>query len=86
MRGYEKTLKKIMSRSGLIPYRVEDMEEVIARASCFIGPDLTGEAVLTVGASLSEVLKALLRRHRHRTLRLYAEPGGGVDIDQGNGP
>jgi len=57
MRGYERTLKKIMSRSGLIPYRVEDLDEVIARASCFIRPDLTGEAVLTVGASLSEVLK-----------------------------
>jgi predicted nucleotide-binding protein (sugar kinase/HSP70/actin superfamily) len=56
MRRQEKVLKRIMSRSGLIEDRMEDLGRTLACGRAFVHPKLTGEVILTVGAALSEVL------------------------------
>ncbi len=56
MRRYEKSIKKIMARSGLIDDHPEDVDRMIRNASPFISPKLTGEAILTIGGTLTEIL------------------------------
>ena len=53
---YEKRIKSILSTSGLVHANPLDMETIIDNASPYISRDLPGEAVLTVGASLAEVV------------------------------
>ena len=53
---YEKRIKSILSTSGLVHAKPLDMETIIKNASPYISRDLPGEAVLTVGASLTEVV------------------------------
>jgi predicted CoA-substrate-specific enzyme activase len=53
---YEKRIKTILSGSGLVHAKPLDMETIIKNASPYISRDLPGEAVLTVGASLTEVV------------------------------
>ncbi|MBN1664950.1 MAG: activase [Deltaproteobacteria bacterium] len=55
MRRYEKTIKTIFSKSGLIQPHMEDVPYFIKKARPLINPKLTGEAILTVGASIAEV-------------------------------
>jgi predicted nucleotide-binding protein (sugar kinase/HSP70/actin superfamily) len=55
MRHYERAYKKIAAASGLLPFRCDDIPAVIAGARDLISPQLTGEAILTVGSSLCEV-------------------------------
>lgn len=55
MKKYERAYKRIAASSGLLPYRMENVQEVLAIGEQFINPALTGEAILTVGASLAEV-------------------------------
>jgi predicted CoA-substrate-specific enzyme activase len=55
MRRYEKTIKAIFTRSGLIQPPMEDVAHLIEKARRLIHPRLTGEAILTVGASIAEV-------------------------------
>ena len=57
MRSYEKTFKKIMERSGLYTYRLDDIDHLISESQHLINPELTGEAVLTIGAAVTEVLR-----------------------------
>ena len=56
MKKYEKTYKSIMARSGLLPFHMEDIGHVVATAGRHINPALTGEAVLTVGAALNDIV------------------------------
>ncbi len=51
----ERRLKSILAESGLIDFHPVDIEKIIRNASPDIGVNLTGEAVLTVGASLAEI-------------------------------
>ncbi len=51
----EKRIKSILSRSGLAPTASVDIDGIIDAASDLISPDLTGEAVLTVGSALKEI-------------------------------
>jgi len=53
---YEKRIKSILSTSGLVHAKPLDMETIIQNASPYISRDLPGEAVLTIGASLAEVV------------------------------
>jgi predicted CoA-substrate-specific enzyme activase len=53
---YEKRIKSILSASGLVQARPLDMDTIIKNASPYISRNLPGEAVLTVGASLTEVV------------------------------
>jgi predicted CoA-substrate-specific enzyme activase len=55
MQRYEKRLKSIISRSGLVHAEPIDITSIIASASPYISPMMTGEAILTVGSSLTEV-------------------------------
>jgi predicted CoA-substrate-specific enzyme activase len=55
MKYYERRLNKIMARSGLLRYQPSDVDELIRSAGHLINPQLIGEAILTVAASLSEV-------------------------------
>jgi predicted nucleotide-binding protein (sugar kinase/HSP70/actin superfamily) len=53
---YEKRIKAILSTSGLVHAAPLDMEAIIENAAPYISKDLPGEAVLTVGGSLTEVV------------------------------
>jgi predicted nucleotide-binding protein (sugar kinase/HSP70/actin superfamily) len=55
MQRYEKRLKSIISRSGLVHAEPLDINSIIATATPYISPMMTGEAILTVGSSLTEV-------------------------------
>ncbi len=57
MRRYEHILKKTLAGSGLYFYRMEDVDTIIRHIGHLINPELTGEAVLTVGASLHDILE-----------------------------
>jgi predicted CoA-substrate-specific enzyme activase len=56
MKNYEKTFKKIMERSGLYTYKLDDVDHLISESRRLINPELTGEAVLTIGAAIAEIL------------------------------
>ncbi len=51
----EKRIKAILSRSGLVHTEPLRIQSVIDNAKPYVSPNLTGEAVLTVGSSLAEV-------------------------------
>ncbi|HWR92074.1 MAG TPA: activase, partial [Desulfobacterales bacterium] len=53
---YEKLIKSTLARSGLVKAASLDVATVIQNASPHLSPNLTGEAVLTVGGSLSEII------------------------------
>jgi predicted nucleotide-binding protein (sugar kinase/HSP70/actin superfamily) len=53
---YEKRLKAILSSSGLVHAEPLDMEKIINSAAPYISRNLPGEAVLTVGGSIAEVV------------------------------
>jgi predicted nucleotide-binding protein (sugar kinase/HSP70/actin superfamily) len=53
---YEKQIKSALSASGLVHAEPLDMDKIIKSASPFISRDLPGEAVLTVGGSIAEVV------------------------------
>jgi predicted nucleotide-binding protein (sugar kinase/HSP70/actin superfamily) len=55
MASYEKRIKSILSRSGLVHAEPLDVEAIIDNAKSYISPNLTGEAVLTVGGTITEV-------------------------------
>jgi predicted nucleotide-binding protein (sugar kinase/HSP70/actin superfamily) len=55
MRRYEKRLKSILSRSGLVHAKPLDLNSIIANAAPYISPMMTGEAILTIGSALAEV-------------------------------
>ncbi len=55
-RRYEKTVKEIMSKSGLCEYKLTEVDEVIESAEEAISPELTGEAVLTTGSTINEIV------------------------------
>ena len=55
MANYEKRIKSILSGSGLVHAEPIDVEAIINSATSYISPDLTGEAVLTVGGSITEI-------------------------------
>ena len=57
MKRQERLLKGIMRRSGLFHPRLEDVGRLIDGVRHLINPRLVGEAILTVGASLTEVLE-----------------------------
>ncbi|MBU4127922.1 MAG: activase, partial [Proteobacteria bacterium] len=55
MSRYEKRIKSILSRSGLVHAEPLDMKSIINNASPYISPYLGGEAILTTGGALTEV-------------------------------
>jgi predicted nucleotide-binding protein (sugar kinase/HSP70/actin superfamily) len=55
MGRYEKKIKAALSRSGLFYAEAIDIGEIIKNAAPYISPKLAGEAILTIGCSLTEV-------------------------------
>ncbi len=53
---YERRIKAILSGSGLVHAQPLDMRKIINNASPYISRDLPGEAILTVGGSMEEVV------------------------------
>jgi predicted CoA-substrate-specific enzyme activase len=53
---YEKRIKSILSESGLVHAEPIDIDTFVRNASPFISRNLPGEAVLTIGGSLTEVV------------------------------
>jgi predicted nucleotide-binding protein (sugar kinase/HSP70/actin superfamily) len=53
---YERRIKSILSGSGLVHAEPLDMKKIINTASPYISRDLPGEAILTVGGSMTEVV------------------------------
>ncbi|MDP2268385.1 MAG: activase, partial [Deltaproteobacteria bacterium] len=55
MRNYDRVYKKIAAGSGLMLCRCDDIPKLIDCARDLISPELTGEAILTVGSVICEV-------------------------------
>jgi predicted nucleotide-binding protein (sugar kinase/HSP70/actin superfamily) len=53
---YEKRIKAILSKSGLVQAEPLDIDAIMSHATPYISKDLPGEAVLTVGGALTEVV------------------------------
>jgi predicted CoA-substrate-specific enzyme activase len=53
---YEKRIKSILSESGLVHAEPVDIDTFINNASSYISKNLAGEAVLTIGGSLAEIV------------------------------
>ena len=53
---YERRIKSILNQSGLVHAEPIDIETFIKNASAYISKNLPGEAVLTVGGSLTEIV------------------------------
>ncbi len=52
---YEKRLKNVLGKSGLVHAPLIDIKRLVKNAAPYISENLTGEAVLTVGSSLTEI-------------------------------
>ena len=52
----ERRIKAILSASRLVQAEAIDVAKVIKNAAPYISPDLPGEAILTIGGSLSDVV------------------------------
>ena len=55
-RYYERIIKSVLSESGLIHAEPVDVQKIIGNASRHLSPDLGGEAILTIGSALEEVV------------------------------
>jgi predicted nucleotide-binding protein (sugar kinase/HSP70/actin superfamily) len=55
MAKYERNIRSILATSGLIRPKSPDVTEIIEHAVPYISPNLTGEAILTIGSSLLEI-------------------------------
>ena len=53
---YEQRIKSILSKSGLVHAEPVDMDAIIRSGSHYLSPNLGGEAILTIGSSLTEVV------------------------------
>jgi len=56
MKRYEKVFRKSLLKSNLCWNKLEDVDHIMKNTTHLINPELTGEAILTVGAALSEVV------------------------------
>ncbi len=52
----EKKIKTILAQTDLVEFELIDVDEIIETASRFIPADLEGEAILTLGSALKEIL------------------------------
>lgn len=52
----ERRIKNILSKSGLVHAEPIDIDTLVTNATDYISPDLAGEAILTIGAAMSEVV------------------------------
>lgn len=55
MLHYEHRIRALLSRSGLVCSHPLTIDEIVRHATPYIAPELTGEAILTIGSSLAEI-------------------------------
>ncbi len=55
-RSLEKAIKSILSKSGLYDFHMIDVDYIISKVEHLISPKLTGEAILTIGGALTEII------------------------------
>jgi len=55
-KSIEKKIKNILAQSGLYESHLIDIRETIKKAGYFVKPDLAGEAILTIGSALDEII------------------------------
>jgi predicted nucleotide-binding protein (sugar kinase/HSP70/actin superfamily) len=53
---FDQRIRKLLAPSGLFFYEVLNVDDLINAGKKFVSPKLTGEAILTVGAALHEIL------------------------------
>lgn len=56
MNRYEYTLASVFRDSGILPARPVDLKKIMNTAEPFISEQLTGEAILTIGSSIAEIV------------------------------
>lgn len=56
MKRYEKIFREALRKSGLCWNKREDVDHIIKNTTHLINPELTGEAILTVGSVLGEIV------------------------------
>ena len=56
MKKYERAFRKILSKSGLCSNALENVNHMIKHTCHLMKPELVGEAILTTGAAMNEVL------------------------------
>jgi predicted CoA-substrate-specific enzyme activase len=54
---FEKTIKEIFAESGFYHKQMIDIEKMINNVKDLISPELTGEAILTAGSAITEVIE-----------------------------
>ncbi|MFA5383412.1 MAG: acyl-CoA dehydratase activase, partial [Eubacteriales bacterium] len=55
-RKFEQEIKSILAKSNLYEYHLIDVDEIIETAKGLISPHIIGEAVLTIGTSINEII------------------------------
>ncbi len=55
MSHYERRIRNLLSRSGLVSSHPLSIEEIVRHGTPYIAPALAGEAILTIGSSLAEI-------------------------------
>jgi len=56
MARYQKRIQSILAGTGLVNGEPLNIQSIINNASPYVSPNLTGEAILTVGSSLTEIV------------------------------
>jgi predicted CoA-substrate-specific enzyme activase len=56
MKKYERAFRRILSQSGLCSDKLENVNHIIKHTRHLMNPELVGEAILTTGAAINEVL------------------------------
>ncbi|WP_041076168.1 acyl-CoA dehydratase activase [Thermotoga caldifontis] len=55
LRYFEWRIKRLFARTGLCDARMLDVSHVVETAKPYLSPNLTGEAILTIGSTLAEI-------------------------------
>lgn len=55
LKHFEKKIKRLFARAGLCDARTLNVEHVVETAKPYLSPNLTGEAILTIGGTLAEI-------------------------------
>ncbi|MBN1390447.1 MAG: activase [Candidatus Thermoplasmatota archaeon] len=53
---YEKEIKRLLSSTGLYHYEEVDIDHIIGNAKHLIPPEMAGEAILTTGVSMTDIV------------------------------
>ncbi len=56
MKRYERAFREILSKSNLCTNKLEDVDHIIKHTRHLMSPELVGEAILTTGAAINDVL------------------------------